>query len=190
LSHSFMKDYVRIDWSCLYQFEEAVYSYPGVSVPSRFYLNPTQIAFLGHQFLVPDPAEEYLRLKYGPEWMIPKGPGKYEKDVIENVEQLQVTSDTCIIQIIGIDGNLVENAVVTLAGGVDSLTDEVGEALVMLGGTSWYALTIRYPGHEQVLYMEELEPDATYVYQADSVSRQELSASGEIGTLGNVLIRK
>lgn len=189
LSHSFMKDYVRIDWSCLHKFEEKVYSYPGVSVPARFYMYPTSIEFLGHQFLVPNPPEEYLQLKYGPEWMIPKKPGQYEKDVIENVEELQVTNDSCIIKVLGIDGYPVQDARVTLAGGRDSVANEAGEATVMLGGTSWYALMIRYPGHEQALYMEELEPDATYVYRADSVSRQELSASGEIGTLGNVLIR-
>ena len=133
---------------------------------------------------------EYLRLKYGSEWMIPKRPGQYEKDVIENVEQLQVTSDSCIIQVLGIDGYPVQNARVTLAGGADSATNEAGETQIMLGGTSWYALMIRYPGHEQALYMEELEADETYVYYADAVSRQELSALGETGTLGNVLIRK
>mgnify|MGYP003306381078 FL=1 len=155
LSHSFMKDYVRIDWSCLYQFEGTVYSYPGIAVPSRFYVHPRYIEFLGHQFLVPDPPEDYLRLKYGPEWMIPKKPGQYEKDVIANVEALQVTSDICIIRVVGTDGNPVQDACVTLAGGADALTNEAGEAQVMLGGTSWYALTIRYAGHEQALYMEE-----------------------------------
>ena len=166
-----------------------MYSYPGIAVPSRFYVHPRYIEFLGHQFLVPDPPEDYLRLKYGPEWMIPKKPGQYEKDVIANVEALQVTSDICIIRVVGTDGNPVQDACVTLAGGADALTNEAGEAQVMLGGTSWYALTIRYAGHEQALYMEELEPDMTYVYHADSVSQQELGASGEIGTLGNVLIR-
>ena len=190
LGHSLMKDYVRIDWSCLYQFDEKVYSYPGIAVPSRFYVHPTRIEFLGHQFLVPNQPEEYLRLKYGPEWMIPKRPGQYEKDVMENVEKLQVTSASCIIRVLGIDGYPVQNARVTLAGGADSATNEAGEAQVMLGGTSWYALMIRYSGHEQALYMEELEPNETYVYYGDAVSRQELSALGEIGTLGNVLIRE
>jgi len=190
LSHSFMKDYVRIDWSCLYQFDGKVYSYPGVAVPSKFYVYPRYIEFLGLQFLVPDPPEDYLELKYGPEWMIPKRPGQYEQDVIANVETLQVTGDTCVIRIMAADGSPVGNARVTLAGGSDAITNEAGEAQIMLGGTSWYALTIRYPGHEQALYMEELEPDTTYVYRADSVSRQELGAAGDIGTLGNVLIRE
>ena len=190
LSHSFMKDYVRIDWSCLHQFEGNVYSYPGVSVPARFYIYPTEIEFLGRQFLVPGDPKEYLRLKYGSEWMIPKRPGQYEKDVIENVEKLQTTTDVCKIRVLGVDGSPVQNAIITLAGGSDGVTNEAGEAQVMLGGTSWYALMIRYQGHEQALYMEELEPDATYVYRVDAVSRQELSASGDIGTLGNVLIRE
>ena len=74
-----------------------------------------------------------------------------------------------------------------LAGGGRSKTDENGYAELILPGADWYALTIRYPGHEQVLYMEELEPDKAYVYRADQATNIASHVAGPIGTLGNIL---
>ena len=53
---------------------------------------------------------------------------------------------------------------------------------------NFYALIIRYPGHEQLLYMEEIEPDKSYVYKPDLVSNIAGIAAGPVGTLGNVLL--
>ena len=78
-------------------------------------------------------------------------------------------------------------AEVVLVGGGRFMTNEEGYAEVILQAHDWYALVIRYPGHEQVLYMEEMEPDKSYIYRADSVLEAAKGASGEIGTLGNVL---
>ncbi|MDP6302861.1 MAG: hypothetical protein QF717_16360, partial [SAR202 cluster bacterium] len=60
-------------------------------------------------------------------------------------------------------------------------------AEIILPGPDWYALVIKYPGHEEVLYMEELEPDKSYVYRADAASNAASQASGDIGTLGDIL---
>jgi hypothetical protein len=36
--------------------------------------------------------------------------------------------------------------------------------------------------------MEQMEPDKTYVYRSDAVANATKSASGETGTLGNILL--
>ena len=74
-----------------------------------------------------------------------------------------------------------------LVGGGRYRTDERGYAQIVLPGLDWYALVIRYPGHEQVLYMEQMEPDKAYVYRAEAASKAVSDASGAVGTLGNIL---
>ena len=71
-------------------------------------------------------------------------------------------------------------------------TDGRGYAERILPEPNWYALIIRYPGHEEALYMEELEPDKTYVYRVYSFERHRSLAGGEVGTLGlgNVLLQE
>jgi hypothetical protein len=59
--------------------------------------------------------------------------------------------------------------------------------MIILPGADWYALIIKYQGHEQVLYMEQLEPNRSYVYRADSVSKAVSQSASAIGTLGNLL---
>ena len=73
-------------------------------------------------------------------------------------------------------------------GGGRSRTDERGYAEIILPAPDWYSLIIRYPGHEQVLYEEVMEPDKAYVYTADSMSNAASHVSGAIGTLSNVLL--
>ena len=81
----------------------------------------------------------------------------------------------------------VPDAEIRLVGVGRFTSDRDGVAQVVVPDAGWYALVVRYPGHEQVLYMEELKPDMSYVYRADSLAAAASRASGEIGTLGNVL---
>ena len=67
-------------------------------------------------------------------------------------------------------------------------TDKDGYAEVALAGPDWYAIVVRYPGHEQVLYMESLEPNKVYVYRSDAASNAANNVSGEVGTLGDLLV--
>jgi hypothetical protein len=188
ISHSIIKDRARVDWSCSFVVDDIVYVYPGIPIPAKFFTQPKEIEFLGEKFLVPNPSEEYLRLKYGAEWMVPKKAGEYEKDVVEKIPSAELVGRPCRIRVVDPEGMPVPEAEVVLVGGGRSKTDSSGHAEVILPGSRFYALIIRYPGHEQVLYMEELEPDKNYIYRADSVSELAKSASGEIGTLGNVLL--
>ena len=184
---SMIKDYVRTGWEC-YRISDGIVSiYPRTQIPARLFTQPREISFLGERFLVPDPTDEYLRLKYGEGWMTPKKPGVYEKDVVDKVPSANLVGRASSLRVLDTEGKPVNGAEVVLVGGGRSKTDESGYAQVVLPGADWYALVIRYPGHEQVLYMEELEQGKTYVYRADYGSNAASNASGPIGTLGNVL---
>ena len=77
----------------------------------------------------------------------------------------------------------VYGAEVSLAGGSRSTTDESGTAEIILPCPEFYALTITYRDHQQVLYMEDLQPHKKYIYQAITETENP-----DVGTLGNVLV--
>jgi hypothetical protein len=187
-SMSMIKDHVRIGWDCTPIIDDSIYAYPGVRIPSSFFTQPAQFRFLGERFLVPNPPEEYLRLKYGEEWRIPKKAGAYEKDVVGKIPGADLLGRPSRIRILDDKGSPVYGAEVVLVGGGRFETDESGYAEVILPGLAWYALIITYPGHEDVLYTEEIEPDKVYVYRADHASNAASDASGSFGTLGRVLL--
>jgi hypothetical protein len=151
------------------------------------FTEPREIDFLGEKFLVPNPPEEYLRLKYGAEWMVPKKAGAYEKDVVEKIPDANPVGRPSRLRVLDVENEPVPGAEVVLVGGGRSRTDESGCAEIILPGADWYAMIIRYPGHERVLYMEELAPDKVYVYRAETAADAAGRISGATGTLGNVL---
>ena len=183
-----MKDFIRLSWDCVRIIDDNIYAYPRVRLPAKLFTHPKEIDFLGEKFLVPNPPEEYLRLKYGEEWMVPKKAGEYEKDVVEKVPDEELVGRPGWLRVLDHEGRPVSEAEVVLVGGGRSKTDERGYAEIILPGLEYCALVIRYPGHEQVLYMEVLEPDKTYVYRADTASNVASHATGAVGTLGNVLL--
>ena len=187
ISHSIIKDYARVDWSCSFVVDNIIYSYPGIQVTAKWFTQPKEIEFLGEKFYVPNPPEEYLRLKYGEQWMVPKKAGVYEKDIVEKIPSADLIGRPSWLRVLDHEGRPVSEAEVVLVGGGRSKTDERGYAEIILPGSRYYALIIRYPGHEQVLYMEELEPDKTYLYRSDTASNAASHTTGAVGTLGNVL---
>ena len=186
-SMSMMKDYVRVDWSCVTPVDGQIHTFPGISLPADMFITPRAVDFLGETFLVPNPPEEYLRLKYGEEWMTPKRPGEYEQDVVAGIADVEPAGRTSRFRVLDDGGRPVPDAEIRLVGVGRFTSGRDGSAQVVVPGAGWYALVVRYPGHEQVLYMEELEPDRSYVYRADSTAAAASRAAGEFGTLGNVL---
>jgi len=183
-----VKNYVRISLECVRIAGDIIYLFPGFKIPASMFTQPKEIEFLGEQFLVPNPPEDYLRLKYGEEWMVPKKAGEYEIDVVRKVPDAGFVGQPLRIRVIDHEGVSVPEAEVVLVGRGRSRTDQGGYAQLLLPGPDCCSLIIRYPGHEQVLYMEEIEPGQTYVYRADAASKAASSVSGEIGTLGNLLL--
>ena len=191
ISHSFIKDYARVDWNCMYVTDGAIVTYPGVQIPAEMCTKPIEIEFLDEKFLVPNPPEEYLCLKYGPEWRVPKRAGEYEQDVVAQVSPMDFIGGHCRLRVLDHEHKPVPGAEIVLAGGGISKTDKGGYADIVLPVTSgmrYYAMVIRYPGHEQVLYEEQMEPDKTYVYRTDSYSTKASAAVGAFGTLGSILL--
>ena len=183
-----VKNYVRISLECVRIADDIIYLFPGgFKIPASMFTQPKEIEFLGEQFLVPNPPEDYLRLKYGEEWMVPKKAGKYEIDVVGKIPDAGFVGQPLRIRVIDHEGSPVPDAEVVLVGSGRARTDQGGYAQLLLPGPDWCSLIIRYPGHEQVLYMEEMEPGNTYVYRADAASKATSGVSGEVGTLGNLL---
>ena len=186
-SMSMMKDFVRVDWSCVIPVDDHIHTFPGIRLPASLFINPREVDFMGEKFMVPSPPEEYLRLKYGDEWMTPKRPGEYEQDVVSGIADEETAGRPSRFRVLDESGGPVPDAEIRLVGVGRFTSGSDGVAQVVVPGPGWYALVVRYPGHEQVLYMEELKPDMSYVYRADSLAAAASRASGEIGTLGNVL---
>ena len=179
---SFVKSFVRIDWSCYWILGDSILQYPGIQIPLRMFTHLRQVEFLGDQFLVPDPPEEYLRAKYGVEWMVPKPIG-YERDVLDMIPEapapgragrLQQTLSRLLmpwrltgVVVLDHDGQPAKGATVVVAGLGVSQTSRQGKVSFYLPRDDFYAVVVRWVGHEEILYLERLSPGLTYVYRPD-----------------------
>ena len=79
-----LRDDIRVDVLFHRVIDEQVYHWPGIWFPVALFNQLKEINFIGETFLVPNPPEEYLRIKYGPDWQTPKRFG-YAKDVVDNL---------------------------------------------------------------------------------------------------------
>ena len=159
-----------------------VWIYPGLALPLRLFDQLKEIEFLGETFHVPNPPEEYLELKYGPDWRTPKHIG-YEKDVVDSVGPgpapglwlrfKRMVSRTLFpgrlaqVQVLNHQGEPVPGAEVVAAGHGRYRSDAGGYAKLQIPIDYYYALAVRFEGHEEVLYLERLAPGGRYVYRPD-----------------------
>jgi len=180
---SFVKSSIRLDWACYRIIDDSIYHYPGVQIPLRLLTQLKEIDFVGEKFLVPNPPEEYLEYKYGPEWMTPKEGGRYENDIVRlitrepmpgrasrlrqfltrQIPRWRVTR----LRVLNSKGEPVPDAEVVIVGLNHSRTNGQGYARFYLPLLDYYPIIVRYNDHEELLYMEEMGPGKTYVYQAD-----------------------
>ena len=177
-----LKSSVRIDWHGRKDIDGSVFHYPGVRIPTRLFNNLREIDFIGEKFLVPDPPEEFLQFKYGPEWATPK-PDAYVEDVVRLIPERPIPGvpgrlrqfltihlfprKAARIRVLDHQGEPVAGAEVVIAGASCSRTDRMGYARFYARSERFNAVVIRYEGHQEVLYEEKLKPGGRYVYRPD-----------------------
>ena len=177
-----MKHNIRIDWVCYRVHKQHIVHFPGVRIPVRLFTDLKEIDFIGEKFLVPNPPEEYLRHKYGTNWMTPNRLG-YGKDVVDNIPegpipghpgrltQLLITRlfprRAARLRVLDEGGAPMSRADVTIVGWGRYETNREGYARFYLPADDVYALVVRDDSWEEVLYTEQLAPGKTYVYRPD-----------------------
>ena len=187
------KSSMRMDWACYRIIDENIFHYPGIRLPIRLFTELKEIEFIGEKFLVPNPPEEYLRIKYGPSWMTPKKQ-EWVNDVVQLIPEASVPGRAgklsqllnshilrwraVRLRVLDDADNPVAGADVVVAGLSRSKTNKQGYARFYLPCDDWYALIVRYDHHEEVLYEEKMTPGVTYIYRPDP-----LSASGRLSVL-------
>ena len=188
VSVALVKDGIRTDWTCHKIVNGRAYEFPGVELPLHLFETLGEIEFIGERFRTPNPPEEYLRRKYGPDWRTPKGPG-FESDVVGEVAEdalldrgprlLRRLSRGLLprpnvsVQVFDRDGESVPGAELDVAGLGRARADARGIARLYVPGFACYALTVTYPGHRELLYEEFLDPGADYTYRPGPIVTAE-----------------
>ena len=189
LSVDLKKSGTQMDWTCYRIIDDSIFQWPVVRIPVSLHTDLKEIDFLGEKFLVPNPPEEYLKLKYGPEWMIPKKTGGFEQEVLDIMAKstlpagskrvMQLASEFAPgqhngrLKVFDVQGQPVEGAEVALAAttvltGLErSKTDKNGYVYFSLPEEASYVVAIKYHDHSEVLYIEQLAPGIDYIYKPD-----------------------
>ena len=177
---TFIKDSMRIEWGCYRVINDAIVMFPAIPIPLRFFVDLKEVTYMGHKYLVPNPPEEYLRAKYGDDWRIPKGTGEYEEDVIDIIANGYQSGRSrrfshlierlvwwlCTkVNVIDEKGEPLSGVEVFIPGLGTYVTDRRGAFRVLLSQSDLFALRIGLGTGSRILYMEQLEPRANYVYQ-------------------------
>ena len=84
-----LKSGTRVDWHGRWIVDGSTFHYPGVRIPAGLFTDLKEIDFLGEKFHVPNPPEDFLRMKYGPDWMTPK-PAAYVEDVVRMIPEVSI----------------------------------------------------------------------------------------------------
>jgi len=179
-----VKSSIRIEWRCYRVFGDSIYQYPAVKTPVSLFTNLKEIHLVGEELKVPNPPEEYLRLKYGEDWMTPKQSGSFESDVIDLITEGRVPGragrlkqifaryitgrNVSQLRVFDQNGKPVTKAEVVVIGLGSYRTDKRGYARLYIPQSDDYALIVRFNDHEELLYMERIEPGETYTYRSDS----------------------
>ena len=191
LSVDLKKFGIQMDWTCYRIIDDSIYQWPVIKIPVSLHVNLKPIKFLGETFMVPNPPEEYLRLKYGPNWMTPKEAGGFEQEVLDLMEEVSFTGDdncrgvlllsdkhdpknhNSSLKVVDYDGHPITEASVSLAAttiltGLDkSDTDENGYVYFRIPEEACYVVAIQSNEYNEILYLEELSPGINYIYTPD-----------------------
>ena len=197
-----LKDNMRVDVLFHRVIDEQIYHWPGIWLPVTLFNQLKEINFLGKTFLVPNPPEEYLRIKYGPNWQSPKR-FDYAKDVVDNVPKEQLPrflertsrsisgffypGNVTRLRVLDNNGAPVDRANIRIVGLGNFKTNKQGYAKLYLKTKGYsssmppslsdevgdlYSIVISYNDQEEVLYEEILAPNRSYLYNPDPVQTE------------------
>ena len=173
---------IPIDWTCYRVLGGNIFQYPAVKIPIQLYDDLKPITLIGETFLVPNPPEEYLTLKYGPEWRVPKKMD-FESDIIDSIPESVILERSGIIpriskllfpsrhitkiRVLAPDGIPMEMTEVSVVGVSQHQTDRQGYAKFDLLREDYYAVVIGQGEEREILYEEILKPGSSYCYLRD-----------------------
>ncbi len=197
-----LKNNIRIDLLFHRVIDGQIYHWPGLWFPVSLFNQLKEIDFIGKKFSVPNPPEEYLRIKYGPNWRIPKR-FDYAKDVVDNIPVepalglvgklnrfltgLLRPGNVSRLRVLDKDGRPVHLAQVRIVGLGSFRSDVQGYAKLYLprdgsAVDSTYAIVVSYGDHEEVLYEEVLARKGSYGYRLDPAQTEgRIFVLSEIG---------
>ena len=192
-----LKNMMRVDILFHRVIDEQIYHWPGIWFPVTLFNQLKEINFIGETFLVPNPPEEYLRIKYGPNWKTPKKFG-YAKDVVDNIAREPILGfvqrmgrsisgffnpmNVTKLKVLRNDGSPVDQAYIRIVGLGSFKTNNKGNAKLYLKTKGYsssiasgisdeegdiHSIVISYGNHEEVLYEELLAPNRSYVNEPD-----------------------
>ena len=153
---------IPVDWTCYRVFEKSILQYPGVKIPVQIYEDLSTVSLLDKPFLVPSPPEEYLTLKYGSDWRVPKKTG-FEADIIDSIpESINL----------GVKYSIFTRVSKFLFPSKYSIvrrqtTDHDGCVQFDLSHEDYYAVDIGIGENREILYEEVLKPGGDYFYIQD-----------------------
>lgn len=188
-----IKESLRIDWNCYRVLDNAVFMYPGIRIPVRFLTDLKEIEFLGKGFLVPNPPEEYLENKYGPDWRVPKQAGDYEEDVLASIpdtpapgragrlKQLlarMMPRHTATVMVLNQEGQPVSKAEISVSGLGTCQANKQGVVRLYIPRVDYYALVVKFDDYRGVLFVERIGPGQSYIYRP---GEEHLLAGGGTG---------
>ena len=174
------KNGIPVDWTCYRVLGKSIFQYPGVKIPVQIYENLGTVCLLGEPFSVPNPPEEYLTLKYGPSWRVPKKTG-FEADIMDSIpESINLEGENSIftrvlkfffprkysirIKILSADSQPIPMTEVAIAGVSRQTTDHDGSVQFDLSNEDYYAVDIGSGENREILYEEILKPGKDYFY--------------------------
>lgn len=177
----------KVSWCGFAAISGCIEQYPSLHTPLRFFTDLKEIDFLGERFYVPNPPEEYLALKYGEEWRLPKKAGAYERDILAQVVAAWMPGgvaageraagggfapgQTCRFRVLDDQGKPAAGAEVIVIGLGHCTTDESGLAGLHVSQDDYYPVVIRHGDRETIDYFPRISAGGELTYRMDAQAK-------------------
>jgi len=173
---------IPVDWTCYKISDDSIFQYPGVKIPVHIYEDLTPVCLMGTTFFVPNPPEDYLALKYGPNWTVPRKTG-FEADIVDSIpDSINLGKPSIYIKVLRFlfprkyslrikildpDYRPLSHTKVTIVGVGRSTTNHDGCAQFDLYNKDYYVVDVGCGENREILYEEILKPGKEYSYRQD-----------------------